>query len=165
MSKQVKHDLLTFIFIVFQFFLGTPLSNSFDESFADKHDVSTFIDTSSHWYRLDQETILAELRSRESGGYKTSGKLNDWCISRQRYWGTPIPIIHCNHCGVMHRFLLFQVFCSFYILSCFLYQTVPVPMSELPVRLPPLKNIRSSSKTGISPLANAHDWLKTQCPK
>ncbi|CAF4335844.1 unnamed protein product, partial [Adineta steineri] len=61
---------------------------------------------------------------------------------RQRYWGTPIPIIHCDQCG-----------------------SVPVPENELPVRLPSIENIRSSSKTGISPLANAHDWKKIQCPK
>ncbi|CAF5227870.1 unnamed protein product, partial [Rotaria magnacalcarata] len=123
-------------------YLGTPISNDFDESFANKHNISTLIDSSLHWYQLDLETVLAELRSRELGGYRTSGKLNDWCISRQRYWGTPIPIIHCNHCG-----------------------PVPVPMNELPIRLPSLENIKSSSKTGISPLANAHDWIKTQCPK
>ncbi|CAF2476800.1 unnamed protein product [Rotaria sp. Silwood2] len=122
--------------------IGTPISNKFDESFANKHNISTFINSSSHWYRMDLETLLAELRSRELGGYRTSGKLNDWCISRQRYWGTPIPIIHCNHCGA-----------------------VPVPMSELPVQLPSIKNIKSSSKTGISPLTNAHDWIKIQCPK
>ncbi len=108
---------------------------------------------------MDLETLLAELRSRQLGGYKTSGKLNDWCISRQRYWGTPIPIIHCDKCGV--RISLF-----FHLLIVIIsIQTVPVPKSELPVRLPSLENIRSSSKKGISPLANAHDWMKTQCPK
>jgi leucyl-tRNA synthetase len=47
----------------------------------------------------------------------------------------------------------------------FSFQTVPVPDNELPVRLPSIENIKSSSKKGISPLANAHDWIKTQCPK
>ncbi|CAF3779416.1 unnamed protein product [Adineta steineri] len=122
--------------------IGTPKSNSYDESFANKHNVSTVIDSSTRWHKMDTETLLSDLRSRELGGYRTSGKLSDWCISRQRYWGTPIPIIHCDQCG-----------------------SVPVPENELPVRLPSIENIRSSSKTGISPLANAHDWKKTQCPK
>jgi leucyl-tRNA synthetase len=47
----------------------------------------------------------------------------------------------------------------------FSFRIVPVPESELPVELPSIENIKSSSKKGISPLANAHDWLKTQCSK
>ncbi len=119
---------------------------------------------------MDLETLLSELRSRELGGYKTSGKLNDWCLSRQRYWGTPIPIIHCDKCGVrIHLFYYLFSFSSsfFFIISMidFSFQAVPVPENELPVRLPSLENIKSSSKKGTSPLANAHDWVKTQCPK
>ena len=68
------------------------------------------IDTSSHWHQMDLESLLSELRSRQSGGYRTSGKLNDWCISRQRYWGTPIPIIHCAQCGVCIRLFTFSFF-------------------------------------------------------
>jgi len=52
-----------------------------------------------------------------------------------------------------------------YFFFTFSLQTVPVPDNELPVRLPSIGNIKSSSKKGISPLANAHDWIKTQCPK
>ncbi|CAF0727570.1 unnamed protein product [Adineta ricciae] len=122
--------------------IGTPSTNPFDEAFARQHNISTILDSSAPGQTMDVETLMAELRSRGLGGYRTSGKLNDWCISRQRYWGTPIPMIHCKNCGV-----------------------VPVPENELPVQLPPIENIKSSSRTGTSPLANAHEWLKTQCPK
>lgn len=97
-------------------FIGTPISNSFDESFASKHKISTLIDTSTQWHQMDVDTLLSELRSRRSGGDRTSGKLNDWCISRQRYWGTPIPIIHCDQCGVRIRLFIFTSFNIFDLL-------------------------------------------------
>lgn len=80
--------------------IGTPRSNEFDAEFAKKHKISTSIEFSTDWQGKNVEDLLSELRSRQLGGYRTSGKLNDWCISRQRYWGTPIPIIHCSNCGV-----------------------------------------------------------------
>ncbi len=67
-------------------------------------------------------------------------RLHDWCVSRQRYWGPPIPIIHCDACGA-----------------------VPVPESDLPVKLPYLKDFKPDD-SGVSPLRRATDWFETACP-
>jgi len=72
---------------------------------------------------------------------KVTYRLKDWVFSRQRYWGEPIPIIHCNKCGA-----------------------VPVPESELPVKLPAVEHYEPTG-TGESPLATIADWVNTVCPK
>ena len=81
------------------------------------------------------------LASRGQGGRKVTYHLRDWLISRQRYWGPPIPIIYCRQCG-----------------------TVPVPEKDLPVFLPYVKNFRPTG-TGKSPLASVPSFVKTKCPK
>uniref|UniRef100_A0A0B7AFM5 leucine--tRNA ligase n=1 Tax=Arion vulgaris TaxID=1028688 RepID=A0A0B7AFM5_9EUPU len=74
------------------------------------------------------------------GGEKINESLNDWLVSRQRYWGTPIPIIHCKKCG-----------------------SVPVPYEDLPVELPDTKLL--ISKGSRSPLADNENWVNVSCPK
>ena len=68
-------------------------------------------------------------------------RLHDWCISRQRYWGPPIPIIHCEMCGA-----------------------VPVPEEELPVVLPRVEDFKPDD-TGVSPMARVREWYETECPE
>ena len=88
-----------------------------------------------------QDTISKWLEEKGLGTVKTNFKLRDWVFSRQRYWGEPIPLIHCEECG-----------------------WVPVPENQLPVILPEVENYEPTD-SGESPLANIHDWVNTTCPK
>ena len=85
--------------------------------------------------------IIEELESKKVGKATKNYRLRDWLISRQRFWGTPIPIVHCDKCGL-----------------------VPVPESQLPVELPDAKGLDLKPK-GSSPLGAASDWVNVQCPK
>ena len=85
--------------------------------------------------------IITELESKKLGKATKNYRLRDWLISRQRFWGTPIPIIHCDSCGL-----------------------VPVPESQLPVELPDAKGLDLKPK-GTSPLGAASDWVNVACPK
>ena len=85
--------------------------------------------------------IIKELESKKVGKATKNYRLRDWLISRQRFWGTPIPIVHCDKCGL-----------------------VPVPESQLPVELPDAKGLDLKPK-GSSPLGAASDWVNVKCPK
>jgi leucyl-tRNA synthetase len=86
--------------------------------------------------------IISILQEKDLGHGTVNFRLRDWLISRQRFWGTPIPIIHCPSCG-----------------------EVPVPDEDLPVKLP--DNLRGAdlAPKGVSPLAAATDWVNVTCPK
>ena len=84
--------------------------------------------------------IIAELSAKELGRSAKNYRLRDWLISRQRFWGTPIPIVHCPNCG-----------------------EVPVPEDQLPVKLPDAAGLDLKPK-GSSPLGAATDWVNVPCP-
>ncbi len=85
--------------------------------------------------------ITRWLEERGAGRPQVQYRLHDWCVSRQRYWGPPIPIVYCDDCG-----------------------TVAVPEEELPVLLPPLEDFRPD-ESGVSPLARVEEWYRAPCPK
>jgi len=85
--------------------------------------------------------IVAWLAERGLATPRVRYRLHDWCISRQRYWGPPIPILYCEKCGV-----------------------VPVPEKDLPVELPLIEDFRPDD-TGVSPLARHEEWYFVQCPQ
>lgn len=88
-----------------------------------------------------REKIVADLVVKGAGEEKINYKIRDWLISRQRYWGAPIPIIHCEKDGA-----------------------VPVPKEQLPVELPEVESYQPTGE-GTSILASVHDWVNTTCPK
>ncbi|MCD8391019.1 MAG: leucine--tRNA ligase [Firmicutes bacterium] len=86
-------------------------------------------------------TMIDWLEKEGLGKRKVNFKLRDWVFSRQRYWGEPIPLVHCDKCG-----------------------WVAIPESELPLELPEIETFEPG-ENGESPLAKAYDWINTTCPK
>lgn len=108
--------------------MGVPADDERDNAFALKHNLPIIEGYTKAGFT-------------DFGTKVTKFKLRDWVFSRQRYWGEPIPVIHCKKCGV-----------------------VPVPEKDLPVVLPEVKNYQPTD-TGESPLANIYEWVNTTCPK
>jgi len=90
---------------------------------------------------MESEEAKQKITEFVGGEMAINYRIQDWVFSRQRYWGEPIPIIHCEKCGA-----------------------VPIPENELPLELPDVKNYEPTG-TGESPLADITDWVNTTCPK
>ncbi len=88
-----------------------------------------------------KRAITEWLASRGAGKARTEYRLHDWCISRQRYWGPPIPMIYCDRCGI-----------------------VPVPEEDLPVVLPDIEDFRPDA-SGVAPLARVRSFYEVACPQ
>ncbi len=111
--------------------MGVPAHDERDRAFAKHHGIAV----------IDAPLISVDEAIQKSGGKKeTRYRLRDWLISRQRYWGPPIPMIFCEHCAWQ-----------------------PVPEKDLPVILPRVKNFKPTG-TGQSPLASVKSFYETQCP-
>ena len=108
--------------------MGVPVDDERDMEFAKK-------------YKLPIVEDYQKAGFEDFGKKVTKYKLRDWVFSRQRYWGEPIPVIHCSKCGV-----------------------VPVPEKDLPVELPKVEKYQPR-EDGESPLANIDEWVNVTCPK
>ena len=112
--------------------MAVPAHDERDRQFAEKFNLPI----------VDKPLVgRDEIVKKVGGEKKTQYRLRDWVVSRQRYWGCPIPIVHCSKCGA-----------------------VPVAEWDLPVKLPPIKDYKPTGD-GRSPLAKAEKWVKTKCPK
>jgi leucyl-tRNA synthetase len=131
--------------------MGVPAHDERDREFAERFDlpIVPVIDEEGRMINSGDFTglpaeegkhaIVEGLRGRGMGAPAVSYRLRDWSMSRQRYWGCPIPIVHCEQCGL-----------------------VPVPDGELPVLLPEVADYRPK---GVPPLASNKEWLHVPCPR
>ncbi|MGZ4454202.1 MAG: class I tRNA ligase family protein, partial [Nocardioides sp.] len=128
--------------------MAVPAHDQRDREFAEKFDlpIVPVYDDSEDAPAYDKAAAVAEaiakLEAAGTGQGTVNYRLRDWLLSRQRFWGAPIPIIHCEACG-----------------------EVPVPESELPVRLPDDVKGEELKPKGSSPLAAIESWANVECPQ
>ena len=117
----------------------TPLT----DAFTDSQDPARLVNSGRFnglTVSAGKHAIIAWIEAHQRGRGIVNYRLHDWCISRQRYWGPPIPIIYCDACGV-----------------------VPVPEKDLPVELPKVEDFKPDD-SGVPPLARVERWYRVPCP-
>lgn len=129
--------------------MAVPAHDKRDNEFAEKFNLPARVVVaeenklvnSGEFDGIESELAKKVIVEMVGGKMTATYRLNDWVFSRQRYWGEPIPVIHCEKCGV-----------------------VPVPYEQLPVTLPPVEHYEPTG-TGESPLSAIDDWVNVDCPK
>ncbi|OGG86143.1 leucine--tRNA ligase [Candidatus Kaiserbacteria bacterium RIFOXYB1_FULL_46_14] len=128
--------------------MAVPAHDERDHEFAQKFQLPETVVVndgvlvnSGEFDGLNSEDAKKAIVAKVGGRMTSTYRLNDWVFSRQRYWGEPIPVIHCESCGV-----------------------VPIPYEQLPVMLPEVEHYEPTG-TGESPLAAIEDWVNVDCPK
>lgn len=136
--------------------MAVPAHDARDKEFAEKYDLpilEVIERNGSHDVLVNsgflngmtvqeaKKAVIEKIEGSKIGCKKVNYKLRDWIFSRQRYWGEPIPVVHCEKCGY-----------------------VAVPESELPLTLPNIENFNNLEE-GKSPLENVKSWVETSCPK
>ncbi len=136
--------------------MAVPAHDERDAAFAQKFNLETvsvitgeaevvtepgILQNSSSFDGMTSEEAKQAITEKVGGRMTNTYRLRDWVFSRQRYWGEPIPIIHCEQCGA-----------------------VPVPYEQLPVTLPEVEHYEPTG-TGESPLATIADWVNVDCPQ
>ncbi len=144
-DEQKIHDMEWVPFDSVKKFVGGTIMDSFLFERILSGDTKSFIGDgylidSSHFSGKESSSVKKEITKAVGGKWVTTYKLRDWVFSRQRYWGEPIPLIHCERHGV-----------------------VAVPEDQLPVALPKVKSYEPTG-TGESPLASIEKWVNTTCP-
>ena len=119
---------------------GDNAQTSLDEAYVGDGVLVNSDDFDGMTWRDAKRAIIEWLELHGHGNRRVNYRLHDWCISRQRYWGPPIPIIYCDACG-----------------------TVPVPEDQLPVVLPYVEDYKPD-ESGVSPLARVESWYRVPCP-
>lgn len=128
--------------------MAVPAHDDRDKEFAENFDLEVIevldetlkLVRSNDYNGLTSEEAKTILTEKAGGKMTNTYRLRDWGVSRQRYWGCPIPVIHCESCGA-----------------------VPVPKEDLPVVLPEVEDYLPNDE-GRSPLSKATDWVNTPCP-
>lgn len=128
-KKEIPIWIADYVFINYGTgaIMAVPADDERDREFAEKFNLAIIKDYKKAGFE-------------DFGKKITKFKLRDWIFSRQRYWGEPIPVVHCEKCGI-----------------------VPVPEKDLPIELPKVKNYQPTD-SGESPLANISKWVNTKCP-
>jgi len=128
--------------------MAVPAHDERDLAFAKKYGIITrevisdgVLTNSGKFTGMNAEKTKFEITRLVKGKFVTKFKLRDWVFSRQRYWGEPIPVVHCSKCGI-----------------------VPLPEKELPLKLPKIGKYEPTD-TGESPLSSISKWVNTKCPK